>query len=187
MNNFFVKIPSFINLLIYLTNIWCVKSSGTLWSTVWKYKDEWCNCKSPGAGKTIGFEGILDDILFIYFPLLRYFPWAIISNKTSKNPPAMQETRVRSLCREDPLEKGMVTHSSILVWRISWTKEPGRLQSMGLQTVICHGHDWETNIFTFFCKLHPGHSRFCFCPWISVHIQRQKDTGEGENLSTSKL
>ena len=75
----------------------------------------------------MGFEGILDDILFIYFPLLRCFPWAIISNKTSRNPPAMQETWIRSLCWEDPLEKQMVTHSSILVWRISWTEEHGHL------------------------------------------------------------
>ena len=52
-----------------------------------------------------------------------------------KNPPAMQETRVRSLGPEDPLEKGMVTHSSILAWEIPWTEEPGGLQSMGLQRV----------------------------------------------------
>ena len=53
---------------------------------------------------------------------------------------------IRSLGWEDPLEKGVVTHSSILVWRISWTEEPGRLQSMGSQRV---GHDWVTNTFTF--------------------------------------
>ena len=52
-----------------------------------------------------------------------------------KNLPAMQETRVRSLGQEDPLEKGMSTHSSILAWRIPWTEEPGGLQSMGLQRV----------------------------------------------------
>ena len=51
---------------------------------------------------------------------------------------AMQETRVRSLSWEDPLEKGMAAHSSILAWRTPWTEEPGRLQSMGLQRV---GHD----------------------------------------------
>ena len=49
--------------------------------------------------------------------------------------PAMQETQVQSLGQEDPLEKGMATHSSILVWRIPWTEEPGRLQSMGSQSV----------------------------------------------------
>ena len=50
----------------------------------------------------------------------------------------MQETRVRSLCREDPLEEGMATHSSMLAWRIPWAEEPGGLQSIGSQTV---GHD----------------------------------------------
>ena len=46
----------------------------------------------------------------------------------------MQETQVRSLGWEDPLEKEMATHSSILAWEIPWTEEPGRLQSMGLQS-----------------------------------------------------
>ena len=50
-----------------------------------------------------------------------------------KNPPAMQETQIRSLGWEDPLEKEMETYSSILDWRIPWTEEPGRLQSMGSQ------------------------------------------------------
>ena len=49
--------------------------------------------------------------------------------------PAVQETRVRSLGQEDPLEKGMATHSSILAWRVPWTEEQGGLQSMGLQRV----------------------------------------------------
>ena len=52
-----------------------------------------------------------------------------------KNPPAMQETWVRSPGQEDPLEEGMATLSSILAWRIPWTEEPGGLQSMGLQRV----------------------------------------------------
>ena len=55
-----------------------------------------------------------------------------------KNPLAMQETWVRFLGWEDPLEEGMATHSSILAWRISWTEEPWRVQSMGSQRV---GHD----------------------------------------------
>ena len=58
-----------------------------------------------------------------------------------KDPPAMQETQetqVWSLVREDPLKKEMATHSSVLAWRISWTKEPGGLPSMGLQRV---GHN----------------------------------------------
>ena len=55
-----------------------------------------------------------------------------------KNLLAMQETQVRSLGLEDPLEKGLATHSIILVWRIPWTEEPDGLLSMGLQTV---GHN----------------------------------------------
>ena len=48
--------------------------------------------------------------------------------------PAMWETWIRSLGQEDPLEKEMATHSSTLAWKIPWTEDPGRLQSMGLQT-----------------------------------------------------
>ena len=59
-----------------------------------------------------------------------------------KSPPAMRETWVQSLGREDPLEKGMATHSSILAWRIPWTEEPGGLQSMGSQRVR---EDWVTD------------------------------------------
>ena len=59
-----------------------------------------------------------------------------------KNLPAVQETQVRSLGWEDPLEKEMATHPSILAWKISWTEEPGGLQSMGSQRV---GHNWVTN------------------------------------------
>ena len=55
-----------------------------------------------------------------------------------KHLPPMRETWVRSLGQEDSLEKEMATHSSILAWRISWTEEPGRLQSTGSQRV---GHD----------------------------------------------
>ena len=58
-----------------------------------------------------------------------------------KNLPAMQETWIRSLGREDPLEKEMATHSSILAWRIPGTEEPGGLLSMGLKRV---GHDLVT-------------------------------------------
>ena len=55
-----------------------------------------------------------------------------------KNLPAMRETWVQSLGREDPLEKGMATHASILAWRIPWTEGLGRLQPMGLQRVRHH-------------------------------------------------
>ena len=58
----------------------------------------------------------------------------------------MQEIQVQSLGGEDPLEKEMATHFSILAWRTPWTEEPGGLQSTGSRTV---GHDWVTNTFTF--------------------------------------
>ena len=60
-----------------------------------------------------------------------------------KHLPAMQETRVQSLDWEDPLEKEMATHSSTLAWKMPWTEEPGRLQSMGSQRVR---HNWATSL-----------------------------------------
>ena len=78
-----------------------------------------------------------------------YYLGASLVAQMVKNLPAMQETWILSLCWEDPLEKEMATHSSILAWRIPWTEESGGLQSMGLQRV---GHDWVTWDF-------PGKSR----------------------------
>ena len=69
--------------------------------------------------------------LSAYWILLH--PWASLVAQMQKNPSAMQETRVQSLGREDPLEEGMATYSSILVCRIPWTEEIGGLQSMELQ------------------------------------------------------
>ena len=72
---------------------------------------------------------------------LRWNLWAergFPGGSVVKNPPTMQETWVQSLGQEDPLEKEMATHSSTLAWKIPWTEEPGRLQSMGLQRA---GHD----------------------------------------------
>ena len=67
--------------------------------------------------------------------------WASLAAQTVKNLPAVQETRVWSLGWEDPLEKGMATHSSILAWRVLGTEEPGGLHSMRLPRVI---HEWLT-------------------------------------------
>ena len=71
------------------------------------------------------------------------YVWSGVSLEAQlvKNAPAMQETLVPFLGREDPPEEGMATHSSVLAWRIPWTEEPGGLQSMRLQRV---GHDWAT-------------------------------------------
>ena len=66
---------------------------------------------------------------------LLYIDKASLVAQTIKNLPAMQETWVQSLGWEDALEEGMAAHSSILAWRIPWTEEPGRLQSMGSQRI----------------------------------------------------
>ena len=76
--------------------------------------------------------------LFDYFCLPTPMPWASLVAQTVKHLPAMQETRVRFLGREDPPEKEMAVHSSTLAWKIPWIEEPDRLQSMGLQRV---GHN----------------------------------------------
>ena len=75
-----------------------------------------------GVGGRFKREGI-----YVYIQLI----WASLVAQMVKNPPAVQETWVRSLGWEDPLEKEMATHSSVLAWRIPWTEEPGGLQSMG--------------------------------------------------------
>ena len=67
-------------------------------------------------------------------PVLRLV-WASLVAQTVKNLPAMQETGVQSLGQEDPLKKGMATHSSIFAWRIPQTEEPGGVQPMGSQRV----------------------------------------------------
>ena len=110
-----------------------------------------------------------------------------------KRRPAMQETWVRSLGREDPLGKEMATHSSTLAWKIPWTEEPGRLQSMGSQRL---GQDWVTELNWSYSsedwksrikvttRLVSGKT-FLVCRWLSsgsshdlgsVHILRSRET-----------
>ena len=71
-----------------------------------------CEDRLQGGAKLVGYTGF----------------GAPLVTQTVKNPPAMQETSVRSLGWEDPLEDGMATHSSILAWKIPWTEAPGGLQ-----------------------------------------------------------
>ena len=85
--------------------------------------------------------GFLNPIFYLFFffycRITQKFKtegWASLVAQMVKNPPATQETQVSSLGWEDPLEKGMSTHSSILAWEIPWTKEPGGLQSTGSQS-----------------------------------------------------
>ena len=70
------------------------------------------------------------------------------SGSVVKNPPSIQKPQVWSLSQEDPLEEGMASHSSILAWRIPWTEEPGRLQSMGSQRV---GDNWSNLVYAHAC------------------------------------
>ena len=89
---------------------------------------------------SFSFKGHFENMyLFIWLRWLFVLHSGVsLVAQTVKRLPAVRETRVRSLGWEDPLEKEMATHSSTLVWKIPWTEEPGRLQSMGLQRV---GHD----------------------------------------------
>ena len=89
--------------------------------------------------------------------------------KMVKNLPAMQKAQVRSLGQEDPLEKGMTTHSSILAMKNPWTEESGGLQSMRLQRIR---HDWGTNtvtihIYIFICIIFMFNWFIYSCPrWL---------------------
>ena len=87
----------------------------------------------------------------------------------------------RDLGLEDPMEEEMATHSSILAWRIPWTEEPGRLQSMGSQRF---GRDRATNTFTFLsCKL--GRMRFIKCNWFFTAFREEPESIDCRPLSSS--
>ena len=82
---------------------------------------------------------------------LNQVPWTSLVAQMVKRLSTMQEAQVRSLVHEDPLEKEMAIHSSTIAWKIPWTEEPGRLESMGSQRV---GHDWVTSLFRFHFSLY---------------------------------
>ena len=94
---------------------------------------------TTGKTTTLTIQTFVGKVMSLFFNTL--FSVA----QMGKNLPAVQATWAQSLGQEGPLEKGMVTHSSILDWRIPWSEESGRLQSMGSQRV---GHNWVTNTFT---------------------------------------
>ena len=94
---------------------------------------------------------IVDEGILFYIGLM-WVSASLVAQRV-KHLPAMQDTRVRSLGWEDPLEKEMSTHFSTLAWKISCTEEPGRLQSMGLQSV---GHDWATSLQCEYHNLSQG-------------------------------
>ena len=82
------------------------------------HNNNWCSQKNLSSHRGQNDASIKTQLAYLVAQIV-------------KNLPAMQETWDLSLGWEDPLEKGMATHSSILVWRIPWTEEPGRLQSIG--------------------------------------------------------
>ena len=100
----------------------------------------------PRGLPSMGWHRVGDDWSDLVAAAALWTRWASLVAQMVKHLPAMQETRVWSLGREDPLEKEVAIHSSILAWRISWTEEPGWLQSMGSQRV---GHEWATNTHTW--------------------------------------
>ena len=106
------------------------------------------------TGKTIALATLtyVSKVMSLLFNTLSRFviaflPRAFWVAQMVKNLPAIQEIRVRSLGQEDPLEKEMETHLSILAWKIPWTEEPGRLQKMESRRVR---HHWATNTSFFF-------------------------------------
>ena len=107
--------------------------------------------------------------------------WASLVTQMVKNPPAMQETWVRSLGQKDPLEKGMEIHSGILAWRIPWTEEPDGLQSMGSQRV---GHHWVTFTITnpVWSHLNLSHLKSAYFLIRShpdiLRVQKEQEFGE---------
>ena len=117
----------------------CMLGQEVLWSPAGskltlKPKFDWCLRRSGSSWKPS------NQLLGKCCQILPGISGASLVAQMVKNPPAIQETQVQSLGWEDPLEKGMATHSSILAWRIPWTEEPGGLQSMGLQRIR---HDWS--------------------------------------------
>ena len=92
----------------------------------------------------------------VCFTYVYIYIWISLVAQMVKHLPTVRETWVRSLGQEDPLEKEMATHSSTLAWKIPWTEERSRLQSMGSQRV---GHDWATSlhIYIYICLLSHVH------------------------------
>ena len=108
-----------------------------IYTCTWKHnsagKESACNAGDPSSIPGLGRSAVEG----IGYP--PQYSWASLVAQMVKNLPAMRETWVQSLGWEDPLEKGMDIDSNILAWRIPWTEEPGRLQSMGSLRVR---HDW---------------------------------------------
>ena len=134
-----------------LEKVMATQSSILVWGIPWT--------EEPGGLQSIGMQNVKYDpsdlahtqmvtsyisALWLLAILVVIFIYGTsLVAQTVKCLRTMRETGVQSLGWEDPLEKEMATHSSTLAWKILWTENPGRLQSMALQRV---GHDWETSL-----------------------------------------
>ena len=146
MNSLFIHLPARYKLFVIL------KSIHTMFPDHSQMCDEWK--RTWRVGPHIPRAGIKAVLCLLVKGLL---------SQTVKRLPTMRETRVQSLGQEDLLEKEMVTHSSILAWRIPWSKKPGRLQAMGSQRV---GHDWATSLHSKqVLFLEPPFPHFCVFCW----------------------
>ena len=136
---------TFLQFLMYTALVWicwkiCLYTSGmeqamAPHSSTLAWKIPWM--EEPGRLQTMGSRRVRHD----WSDLAAYDLWDSLVSQMVKNLPTMQETWIRSLSREDPMEKEMATYSSILAWKIPWTEEPGGLPSTGSQRVR---HDWAT-------------------------------------------
>ena len=109
--------------------------------------------------------------------------WDSLVAQSVKNLSMMRETRVRSLGWEDPLEKEMAIHSSTIAWKIPWTGDPGRLQSMGSQRV---GHDRTTEL-NYFIPLEGNFKMFCRSALLSISHSFVSDSLQPHGLQHARL
>ena len=143
----------FLHLFTYKRKNFSSSSSGDAWDNRRRGDFLWCGILRWGVVLSLisrppSVPFLLTELLLLLTHSVDITLWASLVAQMVKCLPTMRETRVQSLGREDLLEKAMAPHSSTLAWKIPWTEEPGRLQSMGLQRV---GHDWATSLslFTF--------------------------------------
>ena len=124
-------LPSLFYSLQYLTYVLCSDTQS------WPALCDRTACSPPGSSVHGIFQARILEWVAISFSIDffpgGFFPGSSLVAQRLKHLPAMQETWLQSLGWENPLEKEMATHSSILAWRIPWTEEPGGLQSTGLQ------------------------------------------------------
>ena len=142
--------------------------------TPWAVAHQLCPWNSPGKKNGVSSHSCLQGIFLTqeWNPGLLHcrrflFPGA----SESKELPTMQETWVWFLGQEDPLEKGMATHYTVISWRIPWTEEPGGLLSLGSQRV---GQDWVTDTFTRSSVLAPSNEILIEEPGAILRICTQR-------------